>query len=134
MQVVNLKKKLKEFREKTGKTNARIAVEDLNTTPGTLKFWLSGTRQPYIENLQLMSEVFGCSVTEFMDDPGQEIAGQDASELTEKRRFIAGLMFEGITSDELSDEDAQLLYEDYLANRARLIALKNRMKKQDGAP
>jgi len=127
------KKRLKEYQARTGKTQAQVA-KDLGTTYGTLRFWLSGTRPPRVENLQAAVILFGngCSLSEFIDDPGKEIAGVDVTQLSEKRRFLAGLMFEGITAEGLSDEDAQLLYEDWLANLNRLRALKARMRPQDG--
>jgi transcriptional regulator with XRE-family HTH domain len=132
IRVGNFKKQLKDYRTRTGKTQVQ-AAEALETTFSTLKFWLSGNRSPHIESLQRAATLFGCSVTEFIDDPGKEIAGVDVAQLSEKRRFLAGLMFEGITADDLSDEDAQLLYEDYLAAKARLIAMKNRMRQSGGA-
>ena len=133
IQVTNFVKRVKEYQALTKKTQAQVA-SDLGTTYATLRFWMSGVRQPRLDTLQGAAALFKCSVVEFMDDPGQEIAGQDTSRLSDKRRFLAGLMHEGITSDELSDEDAQFLYEDYLAARARLVAMKNRMRPQQDGP
>ena len=127
LKVSNFKKQLEAYRNRTGKTNAQVA-EDLGTTPGNLKFWKAGTRQPYIVNLQRMAEVFECSVIEFVDDPGQEIAGQTAAGLTDRRRLLASQMFEAITSRDLTDEDVQLVYEDFLNSLNRIRALKVRMQ------
>lgn len=114
----------------TGKTQVE-AAEALGTTYGTLKFWLSGTRPPKNATLQRIVTVFGngCSLTEFVDDPGQEIAGQVVAHLTERRRLWASLINETFISEEFNDEDAQLLYEDFLQSAARLRAMKARIPK-----
>lgn len=128
----NLQEEDKNYRERTGSTQAFIA-EQLETTLTTYRNYLYGQKKPSDRFVQRASAFFGCSISRFMDDPGAEIAGQSAVHLSDKRRFLAGLMFEGITSDDLTDEDAQLLYEDHLAAKARLIAMKNRMRQQGGS-
>lgn len=115
-----------ELQERTGKKHVEIA-QDFGTSLATFRGWLyNKTKRPSLDTLQRAASLFGVSVTEFIDDPGQEIGGKTASDLTEKRRFIAGLMFDGITANELTDEDAQYLWEDFCANRARLVAMKAR--------
>lgn len=121
------KRRLAEYQARTDKTQAEVASE-LETTYGTLMFWLSGSRPPKRENMQRAAALFGCSVTEFMDDPGATVAGRSTADLSEARRFVSGQMFKDITADDLSDEDAMVLYEDFLAARARLVAMKQRVK------
>lgn len=116
------------YKKAHGITQKQLA-EELGTSLGTLRFWLYGDRRPSLQSLQRVAALCGCSVTEFIDDPGQEIAGQVAPDLTEKRRVIASMMFDGVTSTDLSDEDAQLLFEDFIAMKSRLQALKARAKK-----
>jgi len=120
------RKRVDEYQARTGEKHLEIA-ERFGTTLATFRGWLyNKTKRPSLDTLQKASAIFGCSVTEFIDDPGQEIAGQSTQDLTDKRRFLAGLMFEGITADELSDEDAQYLWEDFCAARSRLVAMKAR--------
>jgi len=128
--VSNFKKRLKEFQESTGMTQTE-AAEALGTTYGTLKFWLSGRRPPKNETLQRIVKVFGngCSFTEFVDDPGAPIAGQSAAHLSEERRLWASLIYKDFAANEFDDDDARLLYEDFLQSVARIKAMKGRMHK-----
>ena len=127
LRVSNFKKRLKEFQASTGKTQTE-AAEALGTTYGTLKFWLSGTRPPKVETLQRLASVFGCSITEFIDDPGQMIAGTMAGHLSERRRLWASLINETFSADEFNDEDAAQLYEDFLQSVSRLRNMKARLR------
>lgn len=123
LRVSNFKIQLKAYRERAGKTNAQVAV-DLKTTPGTLKFWLSGTRPPHIESLQWAATVFGCSVTEFVDDPNQEVAGQSTEGMSEKGRFLSSLMFDKFNAPDLTDEDREILFKEFLQNDDKLRSIK----------
>lgn len=126
-QVVVLKTCVAAHKKATGDSDEALAKK-LGTTAKTLKFWMSGARSPKKSNLQRMSEVFGVSVTRFLDDPGQEVAGRTAETKTEQRRVIGGMMWDSLMDDGLSDEDASLLFEDFIASKSRLQALKARVK------
>lgn len=123
---------VKAYKDRTGKIQATIA-EELDVDLSTLRNWCYGSKKPSDTAIIRAATLFGCSTAKFSDDPGREIAGQSVANLSEKRRFLAGLMFDGITSDELTDEDAQLLWEDHLAAKARILSLRERMRKQGGA-
>ena len=78
-QVGIFKIRLKEYQGRTGRTQVQVA-DDLGTTYGTLRFWLSGTRPPNRENLHRAATVFGCSITDFIDDPGADVPGYGEGE------------------------------------------------------
>jgi transcriptional regulator with XRE-family HTH domain len=75
-QVGFLKRKIKEYQARTGKTQAQVAA-DLGTTYGTLRFWLSGTRPPKRENIQKMISVLGGRLSDYNHDPGDLPSGVD---------------------------------------------------------
>lgn len=113
LRVENFRKRLKEYQDRTGKTQAE-AAEELGTTYGTLRFWLSGTRPPKNENLQRAVVVFGngCSITEFIDDPGGVPPGIDPTEwaeTSERTRVLASAMFQDLRA--LPEDEQQIYYE-----------------------
>lgn len=80
---------LKGYQERTGKTQAQVA-DELGTSYGTLRFWLSGTRSPKRENLIRAAGLFGVPVTDFMDAP--VFADMKTEVLDERGRFIKRVM------------------------------------------
>ena len=97
-QVENFRHHLKKYQEETGKTQAEVA-QDLETTYGTLRFWLSGTRPPKVENLKRAASLFKCRVTEFIDDPGDPPPGitpEKWAEASERTRVLGSAMFEDL--------------------------------------
>lgn len=112
------------------KKEHRIKHEDvahrLDIKIAYLRNLLYGQKKPSFEFIQRAAALFECKLTEFIDDPGEKIAGEDASSLTPKRRFLAQMMFERYSSEDLTDEDAELLFQDFLANEQRLRAIKAR--------
>jgi transcriptional regulator with XRE-family HTH domain len=65
----------------------------LQVTEGTLKALLyRKTYKPGLEILQRAAAVFGCSVSEFIDDPGASAGGVDVAELRpEDRAFMRAI-------------------------------------------
>ncbi len=124
-QLESFRKRLKEYQAKTGKTQAQVSV-DLGTSYGTLRFWLSGTRPPGLSTLQNAANLFGCSVTEFIDDPAGIIAGQDLSDRSEQTRFLAGLIVKDLALEDLTDEDRDHLYRAFAKERDWVLARKAR--------
>ena len=84
-----------------------------------------------VDALSQSAGIFGCSVSEFVDDPGAEIAGQTTEGLSEKSRFLASLMFDKFKASDLTDEDREILYQDYLQNYDRLKSLKARHERKN---
>ena len=106
-QLDKFKARLSEYQRASGKTQAQVAAE-LDTTYGTLRFWLSGTRSPSLPTLQRASALFGCSVTEFVDDPGAPPAGATV-ESSEIDRFMLRIIGEDLTK--LTDREKQAAFE-----------------------
>lgn len=107
-QVETFRAHLKRYQEVTKKTQAQVA-DDLGTTYGTLRFWLSGTRPPKVENMKKAATLFGCRVTDFIDDPMEVPPGIDPekwTQVSEKSRVLASAMFEDLVSIPEAEQDA----------------------------
>lgn len=118
--------KVTEYRTTQKITLAKVA-ELVGLEESTLKDYLYKRHiKPSLEVLQKAAALFGCSVTEFLDDPGAEIAGQDLSGLSESKRFAARVMMEDMKAEDLSDEDILTLMEDHRRALERLRAFKAR--------
>jgi transcriptional regulator with XRE-family HTH domain len=135
LRVENFKKRLREYQDRTGKTQSQ-AADDLGTTYGTLRFWLSGTRPPKNANLQRAVAVFGhgCSITEFVDDPGESTPGVKPEkwvDASERDRVINSMMFADITAADLSDEEKDELYRAWKETYDRLRRLKAMQPKKE---
>lgn len=119
---------VRQYQERTGKTQAQVA-EDLGTTYGTLRFWLSGTRPPKKENLTKAAEVFGCSITRFWDDPGERpdwLAG-----LSETSRAQFDSLARAWGGDDLSDEERTILFNRILTEKAQLLAMRDQIRRMN---
>ena len=125
IQVEAFKKELNDFCTRNGKTQAQAAL-DLGTTYGNLRFWLTGKRSPRRDSLINAAKVFGCSVTRFMDDPGQKPTGKSLAHLSEQKRALASMLLDTFSSADLTDEDAKMLYDDFIVNLNKLQSLKSR--------
>lgn len=88
---------MKEYQAKTGKTQTQ-AADDLGLSLSSLRQILyQKTRRASFDTCQKAASVFGCSVTEFIDDPGAPPPGVDAerwAKATERDRVLASAMFE----------------------------------------
>lgn len=124
-QLETFKKRLKEYQKKSGKKQVTVA-EELGTTYGTLRFWLAGVRPPGFPNLKRAALLFGCSVTEFIDDPGKKIAGHDVSYLSDQARFFAGLLVKDLAMEDLTDDDREQIYRAASKERDWILARKAR--------
>lgn len=72
------------------------------------------------EILKASSAIFHKSVTNYIDDPGALIAGEDLSEESEDTRFLARTLVKGVTSKDITSEQAIYMAEDVLRALARL--------------
>ena len=101
---------LKAYQEKTGKTQAQVAG-DMGTSYGTLRFWLSGTRSPKLDNLIRAAELFDVPVTNFMDAP---IPGEMRSVVLDERgRFMKRVM--GSDLAELPENEREAAFQAWKA-------------------
>lgn len=124
------------FGQKNGFVNSRgsLNITDLADTFGiaasTLKQFLQNKKRlrPHYDTLSDIAAIVGCSVTEFMDDPGTSPTGTHLDqwiEASERDRMIASAMFHDITADELSEDEKNELYLAYKEARERIIRLRH---------
>ena len=66
------------------------------------------------------------SVRNYIDDPGEFIAGQDVSNESEQTRFFASLIVKDMRAEDLTDDDRRYLWEDHLRSMERLRAMRAR--------
>jgi transcriptional regulator with XRE-family HTH domain len=95
------------YRKAKGITRKQLAVE-LGLKDATLDGYLYGSvGKPSIEVLQLAASLFGCSVLEFVDDPGDDLEGAAAGlQLSEAKRLVGRLIFKDLASPDVTDEQA----------------------------
>lgn len=73
-----------------------------------------------VDALQRAARLFGCSITEFIDDPNIKPAGQELTGLSDQARFFAIVLVKDLVSGDLSDDDRQELWEDFQRGLARI--------------
>lgn len=130
-QVELFKKRVRDYQDQTSKTQAKVA-EDLGTSYGTLRFWLSGVRPPKRENLQRAAALFGCSILEFIDDPGNGPEGIGISadrwaKASERDRTLLMQMFDGFL--DMPDEMKDLAVKQFRLAMISAKAMKEEMDK-----
>jgi hypothetical protein len=75
--------------------------------------------------------VLGCSVSEFVDDPGEPPPGMQQetwAELSEQERAFASTMYADITRQDLSLSEKQALFTAYEELRDRFLKLRKLWK------
>jgi transcriptional regulator with XRE-family HTH domain len=119
---------VKSHRVKAGVKLADIA-ESIGLKEQTLKDYLYRKDvKPSLEVLQKAAVNFGCSITEFIDDPGASappgIDPDQWSEASERTRVLASAMFQDLRA--IPEEEQQIYYELWKKGqeigRARLAA------------
>ena len=101
------KKLASAYRKTKGITLDQFAVE-LGLKRDTLNGYLYGkVGKPSLEVLQLAASLFGCSILEFVDDPGDDVEGLASGiHLSEAKRLVGRLIFKDIAADDVTDEQA----------------------------
>jgi len=128
--------KVKRFCEQNGLTTSRGAIKldvvsDLfNISEITLKQFLQykSRSRPHYDTLSFIAGVIGCSVTEFMDDPGDPPPGVVQAkwpEMTERERTIVSTMVADIASKDMSASEKEELFGAYQEMRARILRLRD---------
>lgn len=105
---------VKAHQKATGKSQEEVA-DSMGVARSSLRFWMyQRKRRPSFEVLKAAASVLGCSVTEFVDDPGRRavpgVDGDAWAGATERDRVIAQAMFHDITAYDLTEEDKDMLY------------------------
>jgi hypothetical protein len=126
--------RVKEFCDKNGHTTPRGAIKldvvaDLfNLSETTLKHFLQykSRSRPHYDTLALIAWVIGCSVTEFMDNPGDTPPGMQEkwSEMTERQRMFASTMIADFSAKDISDAEKEALFSAYQDIKALVLRLK----------
>jgi len=113
MDIWEQRKRFKEavaaFRKASGKRLQEVA-ELLGLKESTLKDYLYREDvRPSLQVLQQAAALFGCSVTEFIDDPGAQIAGLDPGDLGQlsaAKRAVMNMVFQRLKHGDVTDEQA----------------------------
>jgi len=79
--------------------------------------------RPSLEVLQKASKLFRVSITQFIDDPGALIGGQDLSDHSEETRFFAKMIVKGVATRDLTDEQRAYIIEDLFRTVDRIRTL-----------
>ncbi len=116
---------LDAYQLKTGGTQQKVA-DDLGIGLAFLRNILYGQKKPGLETITKASALFNVPITEFLDDPGTSMVGQSVADLSEMKRFQATVMLQDMRSEDLTEQDWQTLFEDYIHARDRLRAMKAR--------
>ena len=106
------------------------AVAELfNLGEHTLKQFLQykSRVRPHLDTLTHIAGVLGCSVSEFVDDPGEPPPGMQKkkwAKLSEQERVFASTMYADITRQDLSLAEKHALFTAYEEVRDRFLKLK----------
>lgn len=110
------------WRHREGLTIAAIA-ERLDLTYNTLRQYTSPARKdtkPSVELLTRAAILFGCRLTEFVDDPNADPGGVPLGALAPLDRSKFDRMIKAVNEElVLTDEDKDILYEDYMRDAGR---------------
>jgi len=83
-----------------------------------------------VDALSKSAGLFGCSVAEFVDDPGASPAGIDLSNESPLNRFWFNRMIQALSDSILTDDDRAILFEDLMRDTERRIAEKRKIEKK----
>ena len=98
----------KEYQAKTGEGQRTIS-EKLGINLFTYRNYLYGSKKPGIKTLKAAARLFGCSITEFVDDPGAPPPGIDRNAwavVSERDRVLCSAILEDIRSITNEEKDA----------------------------
>ncbi len=128
---------VKNYRESAGVKLADVA-ECIGLKEQTLKDYLYRKDvKPSLEVLQKAASTFGCSVTEFIDDPGAVPAGMDPdkwAEASDRDRVLASAMLEDLKTIPEEEKEAyyQLWKQGVMIGRSRMMAEAKTKKASEG--
>lgn len=122
--------RLKEYQKQTGKTQAQAAIDLGLSLDGLRQILYQKKRRARLDTCQRAASVFGCSVTEFLDDPGANPAGVDLSTHTPMDRYRFGRMIESMNELPLTEEDKDILFEDWMRDAQRRAASNQKREKK----
>jgi len=118
------------FRKATGWTLQQVA-EALDVVPGTVDTWRrkkNGTT-PGRETVHKIARLFGHSPFRYMDDDREVLSLDGAQELTQITRHQFNRMIQAVKDEALTQEDLDILFDDFLRDAQRRAAANRRRGK-----
>ena len=107
------KKNISLYQKKTGKTQEQVALE-LGITVVHLRNCLyRKDKRMGIDVLGRAATLFGCDITEFVDNPNAELPGIDPGEMshmTPAKRLILRSVAQKLSPDDVTDEQAEKVW------------------------
>jgi transcriptional regulator with XRE-family HTH domain len=127
--------RVKQFALKNGYTTPRGAVrldivaDMFNLQEQSLRQFLQHKLQkrPRYSTLAYISGILGCSVTDFLDDPGDPPSGVPSdrwTEMSERERVIASVMLADMTAADLTLPEKEELFGAFKDLKARILRLR----------
>jgi transcriptional regulator with XRE-family HTH domain len=112
-----------------GAVKLPVVADLFNLCEHTLKQFLQykSRGRPHLDTLTHIAGVLGCSVSEFVDDPGEPPPGMQQeqwAELSEQERSFVSTMYADITRHDLSLAEKRALFLAYEELRDRFLELK----------
>ena len=125
----SFRKELNKYKKAQGITS-KVAAERFGTALGTLNAYLSRKDTlPSLEWLQAACAVMKIGVNQFIDDPGGERPTTlDLSPYSAIDRYRFDQLIHELGDEQLTDDDRQMLFEDFKNKKQWLLSLKNRKK------
>jgi len=81
---------------------------------------------PTAELLIKMATVLDCDITELITNPKATVAGQSLKGLSEMEQALAHMAFGKFRDPDLTEDDRQILFQDWIRDYDRLKAMKAR--------
>ena len=133
----NFVKRLEQYRERTGATIAEVAKLLGVSESSVYSYCSRETSQPSENTKKAAAKLFGCPITEFIDDPGSPPPGIDPerwAEASERSRVLASAMFEDLTKfpEEEQEEYYKLWQQGVRIGLARRAAEAKEAEKKPG--
>jgi transcriptional regulator with XRE-family HTH domain len=112
-----------------GAVKLPVVADKFNLCEQTLKQFLQykSRARPHLDTLTYIAGVLGCSVSEFVDDPGEPPPGMQRgqwAELSEQERGYVSEMWADMTRKDLSPAEKQALFHAYEETRDRFLKLR----------
>jgi transcriptional regulator with XRE-family HTH domain len=116
-----------------GAVKLPVVADLFNLCEHTLKQFLQykARARPHLDTLTHIAGVLGCSVSEFVDDPGEPPPGMQQeqwAELSDQERAFASTMYSDITRQDLSLAEKRAFFTAYEELRDRFLRLRELWK------
>ena len=117
----------KAYRSRAECSQTEIS-DRIGITLATYRNRLYGSKPLTDKFLKDMAKILGFPQTRYVDDPNREIAGQSRPDLTPRRRMLAVMLVVSFSDDQLSDEDAGLLFREFERSKDLVLSMRNKQQ------